>query len=379
MNSTVKEVYCFKCKMSFDFNDNLFYCPNCGYSLDIKYDYKKIKEIISNDRHFKTHLISHWKYWPFYPLHDFKKKVSLGEGCTPLIQSSHSKNLMLKFEACNPTGSFKDRGSAIEVSRARELKARKLVCATTGNMGASIAFYANKAVIPAVIFVPSFTPKTKLEQIKASGARIVKVKGNYDKALKKSIVFAKKHNCYLTGDYPLRGEGQKSVGFEICDQLNWSVPENIVLPIGNGTLCFAVFKAFQELKLVGLTNRMPKVIGVQSSECMPVTRSFERKSKEIILSRKEEKAGTIATAINCNLPVDGLEALFALRESKGFGLSVTDKQVLGARKLLAEKEGLFAEPSGAVSFAGYLKVKRKLKGKTVCVVTGHGLKQLTIS
>ena len=175
------------------------------------------------------------------------------------------------------------------------------------------------------------------------------------------------------GDYPYRGEGEKSVGFEIADQMNWEVPSYILTPMGNGTLMYAMWDAFKELETISLTDKLPKMIGFQSEGCSPIVNAFK---KNFTMVSPVDNPKTIATAIECGDPLDGKKALNALKDSRGFAEDVSDKEILDAQILLAREEGIFVEPSGAVSLAGYLKVRKKLGGKVVCILTGHGLKDL---
>ena len=177
-----------------------------------------------------------------------------------------------------------------------------------------------------------------------------------------------KKGIYLTGDYPYRGEGEKSVGFEIIDQLDWNAPDYIVCPIGNGTLIYAVYKGLFEFKKTGLIKKTPKIIGVQAKGCNPIVSAVKKRKKSFNVVKKPK---TVAGAIACGNPVDGLEALDAIYNSKGKAVDVTDKEIISAKKELG-KEGIYAEPAGAVAFAGAKKLN--LKGAVVCVVTGHGLK-----
>lgn len=363
----IKHIYCYRCHAVFPFSHIVFECPICHYSLDVAYDYEEIEKEIRKEKNFKQKKPSHWKYWMFYPIQNKSKIVSLQEGSTPLIHSKKHSHLQLKFEGLNPTGSFKDRGTTIEVSRANELGIKNVAAASTGNMGASIAAYCSRAGIKSEIFIPSFTTKNKITQMKFHGAKLHIVKGDYDFALQKSKELRKKNNYYLMGDYPLRGEGEKSIGFEIADQLHWNSPDKIFVPIGNGTLMFGVWKAFKEMKTVGLIKKLPKMIGVQSSKCNPVFKAFQSNSEIPII----KNPNTIATAIACGNPVDGLEALKAIQQSHGDCLQVSEKEIINARKELA-LEGVFAEPSGAVSFAGFKQLKEKTH--SICIITGHGLK-----
>ncbi len=363
-----KKIKCFKCGKTYSPQTIIFECDECGYSLDVQYDYKLIKKMI-NRNFFYQIAPSHWKYWAFYPVKDLQKVVSMQEGGTPLIQSKKNKNYFFKYEGCNPTGVFKDRGPSIEITKAAEFGVKKVICASTGNMGASVSAYAQRAGIKAEIFVPTFAEKQKLRQIKAYGAKVTVMQGTYDDVLEHTQKLREKTGVYLTGDYPYRAEGQKSVGFEIIDQLNWKIPENIVVPIGNGTLIWSVYKACFELKETGFIKKIPKIIGVQAKGCNPVVNAFKKGKNEV---KALKKTKTIASAINCNNPVDGMQALHAIRKSKGNAVEVSDAEILKAQKELGE-EGIFAETSGAVSFAGAKKLK--LKGKTVIVVTATGLKE----
>ena len=361
-----KNFKCFKCGKKFPLSKTVYECSNCGYSLDIEYDYSKIKKFLRKEK-LKGE-INHLKYYPFYPVKDFKKIVSMQEGGTPLIQSKEKENYFFKYEGVNPTGAFKDRGSSIELTKAIELNHKKVIVASTGNMGASIAAYAARAGIKAEVIIPSFTPKNKIKQMKFYGAKITKIKGSYSKAMQLAKEKSLKEKAFLTGDYPFRVEGQKSVAFEILEQLKFNAPENIVCPIGNGSLIYATFKACSELMKTGFIKRIPRIHGVQAQGCSPVVKAWEKGLKEVV---PEKNAKTIATAILCDDPIDGLEALHAINESNGSAVSVSDEEIIKAKKNLA-LQGIYAELSGAAAFAGAKKLK--LKGKTAIIVSGHGLK-----
>lgn len=363
---------CSNCRHSFDLKRIKFRCPHCKNMLDITYDYAKIKKSIPKD--FKSQPASHWKYKMFYPVEDFSKVVTLQEGGTPLIRSDRLSreihaDVLLKFEGSNPTGSFKDRGSTVEITKALERKARSVVCASTGNMGASIAAYSARAGLRCKIILPTHVPKNKIEQIRAYSADIEFVHGQYSLAVEHAEGIS--DGNYLTGDYPFRCEGQKSVGFEICDQLKWKAPDFVICPVGNGTVIYSVWKAFKEMKRVGLVKKLPKVVGVQASGCSPVVNSFE---KNLVHVRPIEVANTIANAIACENPSYGNYALKAVKESKGFLGRVSDKEIVAAVKALGS-EGVFAEPSGAASVAMLTKSGKIFLGsKVVCIISGHGLK-----
>jgi threonine synthase len=275
--------------------------------------------------------------------------------------------LFFKYEAQNPTGSFKDRGSAVEIARALEKKAKHVVCASTGNMGASVSAYSAMSGLRCSIFAPDDTAFVKMEQILAYGARFYRVKSKYSKVAKIVEQLTKRKGLYLLGDYLWRREGTKSVGFEVLDQLP-SV-DHVVCPVGNGTLISAVWKAFQEYYMLGWIKETPQLSGVQASKCSPVCQAFGT-------APKKPCGDTIAVAIECGEPLDGSRALASMKESGGTCVIVTDREILKCRELLAQKEGLFAEPAGAVALAGILKSRKSFRkgSNVVCMVTGHGLK-----
>ena len=349
-----------------------FRCDKCGGSLEVVYNYNEMKRALSLEK-LRKRQFNHERYKEFFPT---KTIVSIGEGGTPLIRAKNlEKELGLKFElyfkyeAMNPTGSFKDRGSSVEIGRALDKKAHRVVCASTGNMGASVAAYSAMANLKCHIFVPHDVIHTKIEQILAYGADVFHVMGRYEDAAAMAERVFVDHRGYLTGDYLFRREGTKSVGFEIAEQIN---ADYVVCPIGNGTLISATWKAFNEFYKLNFIRQLPKVVGIQAATVNPIEVAF-KENKKII---EPVKGSTIALAIECGDPLDGKRALASIKESKGFCESVTDKEILHTRELLAKREGLFVEPGGAVAMAGIMKYKNKFKhgSKVVCLATGHGLK-----
>ncbi|MBI2146998.1 threonine synthase [Candidatus Woesearchaeota archaeon] len=363
-----KSIICINCKKEFSPSLVVYECEECGGPVDIMYDYEKIKKHLITSL-FYQQKPTHWKYHLFYPIEDLDKRVTLDEGGTPLLPSVRQKGYFFKIEGQNPTGSFKDRGSTVEISKAVELGVAEVACATTGNMGSSVATYCARAGLKCSIYLPSFAPKNKVLQIRMMTDSVHIVKGTYEDALRKTKELRKKKHVYLTGDYAYRGEGEKSVGFEILDQLNWNVPDYIVLPVGNATLFSATYKACMEMKQVGLISKLPRLVAVQSAGCKPLVDAFEKGMHHIPLVKQPQ---TLASAIACGNPVDGLKALIALKKTRGLAVAVKDSEILNAREELARHEGIFVEPSGAVSYAGAKKLH--LDGKVVCVLTGHGLK-----
>jgi threonine synthase len=250
----------------------------------------------------------------------------------------------------------------------------EIVCASTGNMGASVAAYCARAVIVCTIYVPHDTARIKLLQMMAHGAKIVKVKGDYTIAMLTAKHEYEEHGRYLAGDYPYRGEGEKSVGLEIVDVLGGEV-DYIACPVGNGTLLHGIWKGLKELKTVGLLDRLPQIIGAQAEGCNTVVKALEKGTDRIMPVIPH----TLMDAVACGDPLDGMWALRAIRESGGVGVAVSDEEAARARDSLAKQEGIFAELSGALSFAGFQKAYTsgmvEKDAKIAVVVSGHGLKE----
>jgi threonine synthase len=324
-------------------------CSKCGSVYELEYNYSKtphiLKELIDN----KT--ITHWKYHGFMPIqyHNISKVLTMGEGNTSLLNVNQLKinsnsDLFFKCEYENPTGSFKDRGSSLEVTLAQGYN--EIVVATTGNMGSSLAAYAALAGIKIKIFIPGRIHNNKIEQIKMYGADIIYVDGDYTIAMITAEQYYLNHpNSYLAGDYDIRIEGTKSIGFEICEQLEWNVPDYIVVPVGNGTLLYSIYKAFVDLKNIGIINKLPKMIGVKS----------------------DNPENTIASAIACPNPT--LD--YVINKYADKIITVSDDEIMFSRRILA-KNGFFVEPGGSVAYAGLRKLN--IEGTIIVLLTGSGLK-----
>jgi len=302
-----------------------------------------------------------------------KQRTTLGEGNTPLIKAADfpGYDMYYKFEGDNPTGSFKDRGTAVVISHALQLKSKRVATASTGNMGASVAAYAAHANIKARVFVPYDAIPSKLSQIIAYGAEVRKVNGSYQDCVKEIWKDVDK-GAYLagTGLNPYYIEGEKTIGYEIYEQLK-GVPDKIVVPMGTGGVITSIFKAFTELKGIGVTKRVPQMIGVQPVGCDPIYEAWSHGTEHIIPARR---AHSIASAILVKTPFNGKTALRAIRESKGFCVRVTDKQIIHAVKALGN-EGVFAEAASATTLAAVKKELGPSDETVVLAVTGHGLKQ----
>lgn len=375
-------IECESCGSQCPFGFDATRCESCGSSLEIIIDYERLRRKVSLPK-FRKRPFSHARYMELYPV---RSLVSMGEGGTPLLRSRRLEmdlslpfELWFKVESQNPTGSFKDRGSSVEVSRVLENHPDSrsgggrthpgIAVASTGNMGASLAAYSSAAGISCHVFVPKDARPVKIRQMLACGAKVYRVPGSYTQAAALVEEICRERNLYLAGDYLFRREGTKSVGFEIADQLPDA--DHIFCPVGNGMLLSSVWKAFQEWKALGFTRKLPALGAVQAKGCSPLVTALKRDC-----GIKPVRGKTIATAIECGDPLDGPRALRAVKESKGLSKAVTDSEILKARDLLARREGIFAEPAGAASLAGLIKARKEIRGakRVVCIVTGHGLK-----
>ena len=320
------------------------------------------------------------KYLPLLPITRQAEFITLRESATPLIKSrklgrNMGVELFLKVEGKNPTGSFKDRGTAVEVSVAREKGAKAIILASTGNMAASCACYAAAAGIPCFILVPEGVPPGKLSQVLAFGGHIVQVKGTYNDAADLAYKIAVEMGFYLAGDYAFRLEGAKTAAFEVIDQMLFQVPDYLVVPIGCGTNIGGYYKGFMDYYRLGLIDRLPRIIGVQATGAQAVVNSFDEKRNDIHIL---PSINTLASAIAVANPIDGLKALEAINNTNGYAIAVTDNEILAAQHRMAKEEGIFAESSAAATIAGLQKLidqgKIDAHKKVLCILTGDGLK-----
>ncbi len=357
----------------------MYTCKACGSVLEVVLDIDSI-ELSKED--LRKRPFNLWRYREFMPIKG-DNIVTLNEGGTPLYNAKRLaeeigvKELYIKNEGANPTGSFKDRGMTVGVTKALELNANAVGCASTGNTSASLAAYAAKAGIKCYVLLPAGKIALgKLAQAILHGAKVIGIKGNFDVALKLIREASERFNIYLLNSVnPFRLEGQKSEAFEIVDQLNFEVPDRVVVPMGNCGNISAIWKGFKEFKEAGLIDELPMMTGIQASGASPVVKAFKKGKKEI---EPEENPETIATAIRIGKPVNAPKALKALYESKGYAESVSDEEIIEAQKLLARREGIGVEPASATSIAGLKKLVEQgvvdKDERIVCVVTGHALK-----
>ncbi len=374
---------CIECSGKFKIHERFYTCPKCGGLLEVEFEPSELKHELDRKR-LETETPSVWKYRAFMPILDDSKIVSLGEGGTPLYRCDRLakeiglRELHVKYEGANPTGSFKDRGMTVGVTKALEFEARVVACASTGNTSASLAAYAAKAGLKCVVLIPKGKVALgKLSQALIHGAQVIAVKGNFDEALALvRRICEEREDIYLLNSLnPFRLQGQKSIAFEIADQLGWKVPDRVVVPMGNCANIWAIYKGFLEFDMVGLTKGIPKMLGIQARGAMPIVHAIKRRLDKFVPVKKPE---TIATAIRIGDPVNGPKALKAIRASKGTAEAVSDAEIVEAQKLLAKLEGIAVEPAGAASVAGIKKLAAQgvveQNESVICVATGHVLK-----
>ncbi len=368
---------CVHCAAAYPADQIIYTCSRCGHLLAVEYD---LDELQIDRSRWRRRPLSVWRYRELLPVAG--DPVTLQEGGTPLYRLDRIgaelglPHLYAKHEGMNPSGSFKDRGMTVGVSMALELGMTSVACASTGNTSASLAQYAAKAGIPAVVLLPTGKVALgKIAQALMHGARVISVRGNFDRALEMVHELCLSHGLYLLNSVnPFRLEGQKTIGFEAVDQLG-AVPDRIVLPVGNAGNISAVHKGLNELLALGFIDRLPMMTGVQAAGSAPIARAVWENLPVVV---PEPCPETVATAIRIGAPVNAEKALTAIRQTGGTATTVTDAEILAMQRDLARKEGIGVEPASAASVAG---IKRLVEEgaidrdeRIVCVVTGHLLK-----
>ncbi|MDA4111441.1 MAG: threonine synthase [Thaumarchaeota archaeon] len=386
---------CFSCKTEYNVDDygKFYRCAKCGNLLEVK----RIPAAPGRFNRRRGLRPGVWKYFDLIPLWSEEKIVSLAEGGTTLFDCRNLatifgiRSLFVKFEGLNPTGSFKDRGMTVGVSKAFELNYKSAMCASTGNTSASLAAYSAKAGMRCIVLVPKGKiAMGKMAQAIAYGAEIYQVDGNFDDSLRVASEICERDNkiLLLNSLNPFRIEGQKTVSFEIVEQLGGTVPDFVVLPVGNGGNITAAWKGFSEIFEGGLEGTVgnhlgknpPKMIAVQAQGAAPIARAFRsglRDSIEFVSNPQTE-----ASAINIGSPVSWMKALAAIYDSGGLADFVSDEEIFAAQKLIASKEGIFVEPASATPIAYLSKIageksdayEQMKDACVVCICTGNGLK-----
>jgi len=358
-------------------------CPDCGANLDAFYNYDLITSHWDKQGLADNQDRSLWRFSPLLPVMGQPENKTIQVGGTPLVtapclsEEIGIASLWIKDDTRNPSGSLKDRASEVGLQHAAELKMDTIVTASTGNAAASLAALAACHGQKAVILAPATAPPAKLTQILQYGAILCPVDGNYDAAFDLATEVAERFGWYSrsTGINPVMSEGKKTVALEIAEQLDWRAPDFVFVPVGDGCIIGGVYKGFYDLLKLGWIGHLPRIIAVQADGSAAIVKALV--SNSII---KSVQAQTVADSIAVDLPRDGLKALRAVRESNGFGITVSDEAILQSQKLMAEKTGIFTEPAAAAAFAGLLKALDgdlvKSDNSVVVLATGSGLKDI---
>ena len=341
--------------------DQIHNLSDDGMPLLVRYDLKKIKQELSKDSWCIESAPGFWRYQALLPVSKAASKISLGEVVTPLIPLKESINMLggkpgniiVKDEGRLPTGSFKARGLALAVSMAHQFGLNHLAIPTNGNAGAALAAYARQANIKATVFCPDDTPLVNVQEIQLQGADTYLVNGLINDCGKIVLDGREKAGWFdvSTLKEPYRIEGKKTMGFELAEQMDWTLPDAIFYPTGGGTGLIGMWKAFAELKELGwLTGNLPKMIAIQSTGCAPIVDAF---NKDIDHAPLWENAQTIASGIRVPAAIGDFLILDAIRQSNGCALAVEDEHIINTRDMVAKKDGLLLCPEGAATAAGY--------------------------
>lgn len=377
---------CTLCGAEFDYSREMLTCPHCGEKgiLDIVFDYGEIKKHFSRKTLAEDRTNSMWRYRALLPVGE-SVDVSgfLRVGWTPLYRSGSLEKelglgaLYIKDDGINPTASLKDRASAVAVAKALELGYDTIACSSTGNAASSCAGQGARMGLKTVIFVPERAPEGKVAQLLIFGARVVSVAGDYRATFELSRDAIAKYGWYNrnAGINPVMTEGKKTVSLEICEQLNWKPTDWIALSVGDGCTIGGVYNGLRDLYELGMIEKLPKVLGVQSTGCCPFVNAA--RSGGALVPTEEL---TLADSIAVGVPRNPVKAMRAVSASNGAWMAVTDEEILDTMRVLGRTEGVFGEPAGVTAAAG---VRRAVSegvikpGETVTAVsTGSGLKDV---
>ncbi len=363
---------CNECEKKYAVEDFVIKCT-CGGMLNIEkraFDFS-LDEIDQS----VWSIFRYLKSMPFDSAFETWKDITMGEGMTAIVPfDSDHPELLVKMDYMMPTLSFKDRGAAVLIAKAKELGIKKVIQDSSGNAGNSIAAYANRAGIMCDIFVPEGTSLKKINQIKAHGANVNIIPGTREDTAKAAL------NAVLNGEgyyashvyNPFFYEGTKTYAYEIYEQLKGDIPENIVIPVGNGTLLLGVYYGFKEMVELGWIDCMPRLIAVQAEGCAPLFKAFSRGD---YIASPVTNTGTQAEGIAIAAPMRGKQILEAIKETNGLIITAPESEIATTRAMMAKK-GFYVEPTTAATFAGYFEYKKEhqLKGKVLIPLCGAGLK-----
>ena len=377
--SYIKGYRCTLCGAEFKEGEVGLTCPHCGEKgiLDVVYDYDALKKVLTREYFEKNRNYSMWRYAPIMGIQEDHIDEMLRVGWTPLYRARRLekelgvKELFVKDDGLNPSGSSKDRASGVAVLKAVEAGAKTIACSSTGNAASSCACQAAHIGLKAVIFVPKRAPIGKATQICLYGATLVKVDGDYKAAFQLSKQAIDKYGWYNRNAAinPWMVEGKKTVSLEIAEQLGFKPTDWVCVSVGDGCTVGGVYKGFHDLKELGLIERIPRILAVQSTGCEPFV---------IADHNNEAEENTIADSIAVGIPRNPIKAINAVRNSNGVWISVPDSDILEVEALLGRTEGIFGEPAGVASLAGLMKALKEgiiRKDESVTfIVTGNGLK-----
>ena len=360
-------------------------CEECFGPLEVVYDEARVADGLTRET-IAGRPPDLWRYRELLPLAS-EPRVGRGTGFTPLLPAPRLgaalgiDDLWIKNDGVNyPTLSFKDRVVAVAINRALELGLEAVGCASTGNLANAVAAQAASARLPAWIFIPEELEPEKIIATAVYGSHLVRVRGVYDDVNRLCVEVADRYGWGIVNVNlrPYYGEGSKTVGFEIVEQLGWREPANVVVPMAGGSLLTKIHKAFRELAALGLsTGGSARLFGAQAAGCAPIVAALHRGDEQV----RPVRPATLARSLAIGNPADGPFALRTMRESGGWGEAVDDREVVGGIRLLAELEGVFAETAGGVTVAVAGKLARggrlSADGPTVLCITGNGLKTVS--
>ena len=380
--TTVLGLRCRECSRLFP-DEALHVCDFCFGPLEVNYDYDAIAALTTRAS-IAQGPRSIWRYANLLPVAD-ENPVSLGAGFTPLVRAERLgaelglKDLWIKDDTANPTGSFKDRVVSVALTKARQLGFKVAACASTGNLANSVAAHAARAGMSSMVLIPSNLEQAKILMTTVYGGEVIAVDGTYDDVKRLCAELTSERPSWAFVNVNVRSyyaEGSKTLAFEIAEQLGWQAPDHVVVPIASGSQLTKIAKGFKELSLVGLLDGEPsvRISGAQAKGCSPVATAFEKNIDAIA----PVKPDTIAKSLAIGNPADGYYALDAIRTSGGSCGSVSDDEIIEGIKLLARTEGIFAETAGGVTIATLASLAQrgiiKPDERTVAIVSGHGLK-----
>ena len=387
MNSLVSHLVCDCCSRTFDPGEIQYTCPDCG-DLDgtvaIHYRAAAARDALLARIAAPPSGEGIWRYLPILPVSSAPSFAHPPFGPAPLLPAEplatdSGVRLWLKDDGRNPSGSFKDRASVVGVADAVERGAKGLTAASTGNAASSVSLFCACADLPAVLFVPRDAPQAKVAQLLLFGAKVLAVRGTYDEAFDLSLEATERFGWYSrsTAFNPVLGEGKKTVALEIWEQLGRSVPDAVVVPVGDGCIIGGVHKGFADLVHLGLADRVPRIYGAQARGSSPLVTAFAAGTEQV----ERIVPQTVADSISVGQPRDARKALRAARDTGGAFVAVEDAEILDAMRRLARRGGVFAEPAGAAGFAGFRALESVgafAEGESVVVlVTGNGLKDVS--